>query len=474
MLENIKESGKAAKCTRAFSAVIVVAMVLGGFLGIVSTNIGSGNAQAAWPNCSYSLNSNLPDVRWQFSFVHLTDLHIGEGFGDFGAHGYWDSSPPPAGQDGYAAERTRNAVQWINTYKNSYKIKFVMVTGDLTDSGEYSEFMKAKEILDGLTVPYIPIIGNHDTWGATDDTESYYPRGDRYFRAVFGPQFNKLKTQLPRWDDGTRNTPLRDGDVDSLAGDGGGASWDVYWQNFAFDYAGYHFMCVDLNTRDHAMDDPRTPHREKGAMPYAELLSPTWSWFKNHYNNYKYKAADNILIFAHQPLEPEGFSFMPWDYAIVADFLNDNDYKYSTGLWCAGHTHNTYTFSVKDGLSTVCPCVVTAAVKDNENNLRVMYIYGKTSIPEPYGVILYQHINYKGRGEFFPSNYPSSAYGDPDLRNNIVGNDVASSHRVYKPYTYVYLYRDINYGGGYKLFTSDISDYRSYGINDWASSIKVW
>ncbi|MEW6070561.1 MAG: hypothetical protein AB1485_08090 [Candidatus Thermoplasmatota archaeon] len=36
MRENNKENGKATKCTRAFSVVIVAAMVLAGFLGVIS------------------------------------------------------------------------------------------------------------------------------------------------------------------------------------------------------------------------------------------------------------------------------------------------------------------------------------------------------------------------------------------------------------------------------------------------------
>lgn len=478
-----KETGKAMKCTRAFSAVIIVAMVFGGFTGFVSTDIGSMSAKAETQTVyGYSLNSNLPDTSWQFSFVHLTDLHIGAGFGDFGAHGYWDSSPPAEGSDGAAAQNLRDAVNWINYYKDTYHIKFVIITGDITDSGERSEFMKAYEILEGLTIPYIPVIGNHDIWPYTDDTECYGPYGDRYFREVFAPQFEELKTQLPRWDDGTRNTLTWNPDADTLGGDDAG--YYSYFQNFAFDYAGYHFMCVDLNTRDHATTD-FWPFKDRGANPYADLAGGSWDWFKDHYNNYPYKAADNILIFAHQPLTKDliqgcVFSFNYADYNTVTSFLNGNYHKYYTGLWCAGHIHRNHVYNVKTwGLSTVCPGVETGCLKDggtleDGNTFRVMFVYGKTSIPEPYGVILYEHINYQGRGEFFPSQYPSDYGRDPDLRNNVVGNDVASSHRLYKPYTYVWLYRDINYGGGYKFFYYDVSDYRSYGINDWASSIIVW
>ena len=46
MLSKKTENGKVTKCTKSFSVVMVVAMVLSGFLGIISTDIGSRNVEA--------------------------------------------------------------------------------------------------------------------------------------------------------------------------------------------------------------------------------------------------------------------------------------------------------------------------------------------------------------------------------------------------------------------------------------------
>ena len=55
------------------------------------------------------------------------------------------------------------------------EIQFVVVTGDVTETGKNSEFETAKEILDKLNKPYYIIPGNHDTkWsesGCTKFTE---------------------------------------------------------------------------------------------------------------------------------------------------------------------------------------------------------------------------------------------------------------------------------------------------------------
>jgi predicted MPP superfamily phosphohydrolase len=111
-----------------------------------------------------------------FRFVQLTDLHIGEGMGDYGTEGFDDTAP--AGDIGVSAQRLREAVNWINANKDPQNIAFVMITGDITDSAERSEFLKAKEILDTLTVPYIPMPGNHDIWPYTANGDAPAPVGD--------------------------------------------------------------------------------------------------------------------------------------------------------------------------------------------------------------------------------------------------------------------------------------------------------
>lgn len=84
-----------------------------------------------------------------FWFALLTDLHV--------TH------------KGTALEDLENSVQQINL---SPRVEFVLVTGDITEEGDYESLAKAKTALDKLNVKYYIVPGNHETkWsesGATD------------------------------------------------------------------------------------------------------------------------------------------------------------------------------------------------------------------------------------------------------------------------------------------------------------------
>ena len=55
-------------------------------------------------------------------------------------------------------------------------VDFVVHLGDLTDAGTTKEFTWARDILDGLHVPYVALIGNHDFLGT----------GDQCYEAMYG------------------------------------------------------------------------------------------------------------------------------------------------------------------------------------------------------------------------------------------------------------------------------------------------
>ena len=87
-------------------------------------------------------------------FAHLTDNHIGKG---------------------KAEEAALNSVKDIN---NNPMIRFLLVTGDLTNNGSEEHLHKAKEILDKLTKKYYVIPENHeDVWSSS---------GGTLFTKVFG------------------------------------------------------------------------------------------------------------------------------------------------------------------------------------------------------------------------------------------------------------------------------------------------
>ncbi len=86
-----------------------------------------------------------------FRFAWLTDTHVGGTTG---------------------AEDLRAVVDDLNGEIRNAEIRFVIVSGDVTEYGSLEQLRLAKQILDSLPVPYYIIPGNHDTkWsesGATD------------------------------------------------------------------------------------------------------------------------------------------------------------------------------------------------------------------------------------------------------------------------------------------------------------------
>lgn len=92
---------------------------------------------AATPSCG----------RGPLRFAWLTDTHVGSERG---------------------AEDLRAAVADINSLRG---LRFVLVTGDITEMGASGELGLAKNILDGLRLPYHIIPGNHDTkWSESGGT----------------------------------------------------------------------------------------------------------------------------------------------------------------------------------------------------------------------------------------------------------------------------------------------------------------
>jgi hypothetical protein len=174
-------------------------------------------------------------------------------------------------------DNLRAARDTINKLVDSRgQIRMVMVLGDVTSTDDTTtELPVAKQILDSLHVPYVPLIGNHDMVPYWLDPP-VPPRGaeslftTRYFDRTFGPVYDSLaagKYQqirgFQRYTEHPWNFEIEwpNGSHDTFA-------YDI-WQNFAFhvgpDSSPFRFVCLDFNSRH------KWPGLDNGVLPSADL-----------------------------------------------------------------------------------------------------------------------------------------------------------------------------------------------------------
>jgi len=256
-----------------------------------------------------------------WSFAIITDLHIGRGYPDYGGKGTGIEDQKGEGQDYYLTERLKKVVEWINDNKSKYNIKFVIVLGDISDSGEYSELKKAKGILDELDVPYVPVIGNHDVW-------PYYEREDgkkeemkliRYFEPVFADQFEEFEEELKKEEPDFTLHKQPDPEPSDL-------------QNYAFTYKGVKFIILDCVTREPT--DFRIVVGARGVGADAELFPKTLEWLTENLDE-----GEPIIIISHHPFIMDPFSaFSPAEMSTLDEAIKISAAKVLANF--AGHVHS--------------------------------------------------------------------------------------------------------------------------------------
>jgi hypothetical protein len=294
---------------------------------------------------------SVNDAGWQasvsstWSYAIITDLHIGDSAdnNDYGATGWNDGA---SGQDNNGQgviypciNNLEYAIQEINDNIDAENIKFVVVLGDLTDSAEMSEMNKVKEKLNALQIPWIPLIGNHDIWpyvnysNQAPESDGNNLGTDKYFYQAFGTQYEMLCHELPNWE--TSPIPVLNNETQHYS----------YFENFAFDYLGFHFISLDFNAREPApLNNPGVP----GSGNLYNFENGTWNWFTNHLSNYVISHPsiheDNIVLFAHHAMTGiEPYIMDPWmgfttlELSIMRAYLVE--YKNNLRAQFGGHYH---------------------------------------------------------------------------------------------------------------------------------------
>jgi|GEM_PF-5330885 len=382
-----------------------------------------------------------------YSFAIIADPHIGDFYDDYLGNGYYDNGYPFKPTTSY--KRLCAIVNDINSKIDEYKIKFVVVVGDLVQSAERSEFRDCRNALSRLKVPVIPVFGNHDTWPYFKNQNGDYIQpgwscgnvGD-YFAEFFNGIYQQDSMWLPNWRSDNAN---------------------LYF-NTSFDYGRYHFMCSDFVSREPAPQFPGLPFNP-GTHYRASLEQTSWFWFWNDYSNVQVSSAEipkKVIVLNHHALRA---LFYPlWgDFCFTGNQINQ--FWYQVGqygnkflAWFAGHTHQNNYFG-----SDLCNQIIETASARN-GFYRIVKVYDDYNVDFTY----YLDPNSYGMTYIFNGSITPPAYigysrftfsdGTPKAEN-----ELNISH-TFSPgiwYAYFYLegvnsYSPIRYYVSKKIYVPDI------------------
>lgn len=320
------------------------------------------------------LNKQNSNANYRFTFAQITDVHIGEGYHDYGTYGYVNDTFPEI-DSSEPTVALQNAVKWLNENHEAKNIKFVIVSGDLTAKAQYSEFMKFKQIMSVLEIPYVPMIGNHDVWQYVKyNEEETYATADSLMNVIFADVFERNKLFFSNWDDGTRLSKTYNPETERTH----------YFQNFYFEYDDFLFYALDFNPRYHVKKE------EPGIGPEAQLYDydgGTFRWLQTSLANNSKKGNENICVISHHPpidnilFVLSGFVFEYDEFDKLTKMLAPHSEHLA--LWLSGHIHMYYNFPLKtmNKWYNIAPLRVIPANKDFEDAyIQLVDVYLEESI----------------------------------------------------------------------------------------------
>lgn len=277
---------------------------------------------ATQPACSTALDDDdsalpEPDAEHLFDFVIIADPHI-------------------AGSISHE-DRLRSAVSWVNEHREEYGIELSLILGDI---GWGAGLVPSRELLDGLSVPYVPVIGDNVVVSG----------GEQGFEETFSSTWDALAGELSAWEKA------------ALPVWHDAAARDTWLSNTRFEHGGLLFISQDWNVRD-----------TTGIMAeFGELNDVeggSWEWLDAALEGVEERPDESVILLSHVPMAPVAFDLeererfasriAPVKTKVFANF--------------AGHLHVNYEEHFLDaGYSTY----VTDATWDDEITLRRVSVYG--------------------------------------------------------------------------------------------------
>ncbi len=254
-----------------------------------------------------------------FSFVIIADPHI-EGDPDHDA-------------------RLVSCINWINTHRKERQIELVILVGDIAWGDDNPE--RAKDMLDPLSVPYVPLIGDNEIQSGSEQD----------FYAAFLPHYARLAEELDNWS--KMPTPVWSPHEGK----------EAYLQNVSFDHRGVHFVGLDWCTRKVApiVGEQADLHGFPGG---------TFDWFKQDIEGCAKPFKEHVVMASHHPMHflPIG-AFSVQEQRALEQFTS----QYRDAIYAnfAGHYH----LSVHNGLRTAgYEIFLTQSTWVAENALRLVTV----------------------------------------------------------------------------------------------------
>ena len=288
--------------------------------------------------------------RCAFSFVILTDTHIGEGVEDHGTAG-WDDEQGGGIESDSEAILARAVADTNALAAAADGPSFALVLGDLSDSGERSELQRAHELLEALQIPWLPLLGNHEMWPYAYDTEqgAYAeadgPVGDGVMLDVFAPAFKQGAADLPSL---VRAPAVWNPEIDA----------ESSFVNFAFSHCGVRFVALDFTTRMHAGSG--YPGVASEAVLH-DFEGGSWPWVLADLAEGPGAEAETVVVLAHHPITNSALvSLDSSSFEMASDTLTQLGLDQRIAAFFGGHLHID---SEQQGPAGI-PAVLTAATKE--------------------------------------------------------------------------------------------------------------